>query len=176
MWSTDVKRKSVAWKTVTFNERTNTPRLWVLEAAWMWSSHLQGQFRFRNSFWREDRLQLFYFFKGIFINLRPRAVTEDCVVHLIPFCAGLNSLAAFCIIKSLVSDEDVWVGKEESAASMLFPWGITAVKGDRIGGISGVIWLSPCLGQHPLQDILVQCLSHLALKFCKDWSSLTSVD
>lgn len=80
MWFRNVQRNSVAWKTVTFNERTNTVSLSHCEAAWMWSSHLQGSFRFISSFWREASLHLLYLSSLFiyFIHLNPNVVTEDC--------------------------------------------------------------------------------------------------
>lgn len=81
--------------------------------------------------------------------------TEDSVVHLYlncTFCISLNSPTAFCIIKTPVSDEAVWVDEAESASPSLFPGGISGVRGDKVGGISGISWSVPSLGQLPLQD------------------------
>lgn len=81
-------------------------------------------------------LSFFFFYFFFLINITP----SDSVVLLCPvcaFCVCMNSPTAFCIIKSLVSDEAIWVGEAESASPTLFPRGITGVGGNRIGGISG---------------------------------------
>lgn len=93
--------------------------------------------------------------KFFFSLFKTNMSTEDSVVHLYlncTFCISLNSPTAFCIIKTPVSDEAVWVDEAESASPSLFPGGISGVRGDKVGGISGISWSVPSLGQLPLQD------------------------
>lgn len=79
--------------------------------------------------------------KFFFSLFKTNMSTEDSVVHLYlncTFCISLNSPTAFCIIKTPASDEAVWVDEAESASPSLFPGGISGVRGDKVGGISGI--------------------------------------